>query len=287
MAYGIANSTGQPSIEDTTSILSLAHAANIYSFDTATSYGEAENRLGLAFRELRTTDRVKIMTKLSVQELGCLERAKIAAQASMSRLGVRRLSVVYAHSYSCIMDRDSRLLTSKILATLKDEGYCEQAGISVYSAAEALHALDLDYIEVVQMPLNVLDRQAVNEKVIDFAIASEKTIFFRSIFLQGLLLMDVDSIPQRLAFAKPYLSKWTDICEQFAASKKFAAMQIAKQLARGMPLIIGCESQDQLRENIELHAQSTPTAASLVAATAELSQAIPDNLSNPAKWPQS
>jgi aryl-alcohol dehydrogenase-like predicted oxidoreductase len=66
MCYGVANTTGQPSISTVQSILEQAEGAGVLTLDTAHTNGDSEQILG---RLLGNQSRFRIITKpLSIQK---------------------------------------------------------------------------------------------------------------------------------------------------------------------------------------------------------------------------
>ena len=65
MKYGIKNRAGKPSLEKSYEIIQTAWNKNIRFFDTAHSYGESESILGKIFKDLKITDKVSVISKIS------------------------------------------------------------------------------------------------------------------------------------------------------------------------------------------------------------------------------
>ena len=251
----------------------------------AVAYGSAESRLGETFTALGIADRINVMTKFGQEDLLSPDAALSATRACLLRLKILRLSAVYAHAFSAVAT-DAREATLKAFTELKATALVDRVGVSVYSAEEALQALRLEPIDIVQMPLNVFDRQAITEGVIKLAKKSGKTIYFRSIFLQGLLTLSPSELPPEMVFASEFIKRWQKICLAQNVTPKTAALHIANHLAGEMPLVIGCEKAIQLKENIEALAEDIQDIEALVHDSAVLAEEAPENLRNPSKWPR-
>jgi len=89
---------------------------------------------------------------------------------------------------------------------------------------QALEALHINEIEILQLPSNVLDRRFEKAGVFEIAENKKKEIYIRSIFLQGLLLMDLEDIPERMSFAKPVIRDFEKFCQRNHISRQDLAI---------------------------------------------------------------
>jgi aryl-alcohol dehydrogenase-like predicted oxidoreductase len=282
MPYGIANQDGKPDYQALLSIIKSCMEQDILAFDTANGYGDSEARLGEAFTELGIADRVQVMTKIGVDALDSESGSFEIITQTLARLKISKLSVLYSHCYK-VLESPSATRNFK---WLKKQNFADNFGLSVYSAKEALAALELDHVDFVQMPLNALDHQATQYCVIDRAKSLGKTICFRSVFLQGLLLLKPDQIPESMQFSADILSKWRQLCGTHGMTPYVAALRLANYLAAGMPLVIGCETSSQVKDNIKALNNTDGDISALVADTVKLAASVPEKMRNPTLWPK-
>src|SRR5690606_36782502 len=97
-------------------------------------------------------------------------------------------------------DKDQNLcdvmsISPSVLASLKDEGYIEEGGISLYYPEDINHILDIEQIAAVQVPMNVFDQLLLTNNIMQKLIESQKCAFARSLFLQSLFFLCADEIP--------------------------------------------------------------------------------------------
>jgi len=85
------------------------------------------------------------------------------------------------------------------LANLKDEEYVEKIGVSIYSPDELEVVCNKIKIDLVQAPLNVVDRRMETSSWLDRLKDDGVELHTRSAFLQGLLLMQRSKIPQKFS----------------------------------------------------------------------------------------
>jgi aryl-alcohol dehydrogenase-like predicted oxidoreductase len=79
------------------------------------------------------------------------------------------------------------------LRKFRDKGLAARLGISIDTAAAADSALNLDGVEAIQVPMNILDRR-FRDDFLKKAKERGISVFTRSAFLQGLLLMPIEEI---------------------------------------------------------------------------------------------
>lgn len=281
LTYGVANSSGKPTYEHVLKMVKHAWSEGVVGFDTATAYGDAEQLLGQAFLELGITDRVYVVTKLSAQELNSKAAATEAIEASRKRLNIPRLWAVLGHNETDFRERKEHYET--VFLYLKKAGLTELSGISVYSAKQANDCLNSKQVDIVQMPLNAFDQRALSENVIERALQQNKMLLFRSIYLQGLLLLTPEKLPPNLKFAQPFLEEWQSICQRFSLGHAQAAYLIANCSRHGFPLIIGLETDSQLQQNLKLASNYQPQK-DFELAIVELSKKATGKLINPSMW---
>jgi len=249
MRYGCANRTGQPDFEDACKIVLTAWENGIEEYDTAQAYGDSEKILGQIFKKSGLAGRVKVTSKLNPQ-LDHLKRAELemALLQSLERLNLTRLYCLMLHRQDHLDLWNKGL--RQICQQLRERGLVERVGISVYSPERALVALKTDGISVVQLPTSIFDRRFEKARVFDLAHTLNKEIYIRSVFLQGLLLMDYKQLPQGLRFAEPHLRELMDIAQFNKLPVRNLALGYVKHTKPNAKVVVGIETVAQLRENI-------------------------------------
>ena len=249
MKYGIANKTGIPDIRTVVTIVETAWEAGMREFDTAQAYGRSEKVLGSVLAQLGIAEKAKIVSKLN-PELDHLNSSvmKEALEKSIEHLGVARL-------YGLMLHREDLLdLWEKGLCEIISEyvkvGLVEHIGISVYSPQRANSALDRNDISIVQVPSNILDRRFESAGVFRVASDKDKQIYVRSVFLNGLLLMNIEDIPSNMKFAVSTLKMLDSVALEAGLKKGDLALGYVKQAYPEAKIIFGVESPEQLKENL-------------------------------------
>ena len=280
MKYGIANRSGQPSYEEVLGIIAHAAENDIWYYDTAQSYGNSESILGQAFRDLSLTSDVRCISKLQPSVENDAGQVLESVRDSVAKLGVPKLWALMAHRVDQVDNPEIR----KAVANLKLEELIKYWGVSIYKPSDALEMVGNDDIDVLQVPFNILDRRLTDVNFFDRARSHRKTVFIRSVFLQGLLFLTPEEIKQKgMDWAVPYIEDVRERLDRINSSiKEFAIGAVSKYTGDAI-IVLGIEKLSQLKENIALVSDlqiSEKQARSWWRAV----PSIPERLLNPSLW---
>ncbi|MBN1615181.1 MAG: aldo/keto reductase [Deltaproteobacteria bacterium] len=285
MPYGIANRTGKPDYKKAYDIVHAAWEGGVRCFDTAQAYGDSERVLGRALSSLRKPlQEPLIVTKLDpMLDITNPKATDKAIQGSLRRLKVERLYALMFHFEELPPSLALNNGLKDLLSGYRRDGLIGHIGISVYTPKSALQALQCDLIDLVQVPTNVLDRRFLNAGVFDLAMEMGKEIFIRSVFLQGLLLMDSDRLPASMDFAAPVVRSFTNVSESAGVPRIVLAFGYVRLRFPRTRVIFGAETVDQVENNLKNWCRDIPDG---------LLSKIDENLSNtdeqivdPRQWP--
>jgi aryl-alcohol dehydrogenase-like predicted oxidoreductase len=145
-----------------------------------------------------------------------------------------------------------------------EAGLVEQLGFSLYSPELALSALRSDGISMIQIPSNLLDRRFEEAGVFSESERQGKHVYVRSIFLQGLLLMDPGRLPDEVRFAAPTLKRVESLAKRNRLSRQHLAIGYARMAYRKAKIVFGAETVEQVRENIVNWKSSIPEELPIV-----------------------
>jgi len=240
--YGINNKYGKPSEKEVFEILDAAWEQNIKSLDTADVYGNSIELIGQYHHQRNR--RFNILSKFKdVSEGQIFEQVK----DSKNKLQIECFQVYSYHSFA---DYINHPYLKDELQSLKYDGLIKKIGISVYTNSELEQVIEDENVDVIQLPFNLLDNQNIRGQYIDIAKKNQKEIHVRSVFLQGLLLMDEESIPQKLKSLKPYIKKLKSYCKEESINIQSLALSYAIYNQQIDYVLIGVDSKAQLLENI-------------------------------------
>ena len=245
MSYGIANDTGQIDFDSIIQIVDYSLNEGVEFFDTAQAYGDSEILLGRALGASKYKDKAKIISKLSPDI--SFKDVNSVFNNSLKNLRSDSLWGLLLHRYEITRDY-SKIF--KEVSMLKTDGKLRFFGVSIYEPEDAMHALTNDNIDIIQVPFNILDRRLVDLNFFDLAVKYDKKIFVRSIYLQGLLLLNRDQLIKRnMQWVIPHLSYLWNFIEQNKIDIKEFALKSVLDMSNGARIITGIDSLDQLKEN--------------------------------------
>ena len=224
-------------------VLQTAYSAGLKHLDTARGYGDSEEVLG-NFLNHYPQYRFIITSKLPT----CYpnEVASIFIE-SLSRLKQNNIYGYFVHNAPHLINYPD---IWNELETIKQQGKVQKIGVSVYYPEELDTLLRMNIIpEIVQLPLNIFDQRFISsiKKLSEMNIE----IYARSIFLQGLLLLDLNQIPSYLSAVKPYIKKLKTLAANLQMSVAELCFGFVKNQAISK-LVIGISSPETLEKNIRL-----------------------------------
>ena len=253
MSYGIANRSGPPSGTDLETMLELARDAGVRGIDTARAYGDAEARIGQTLLNVRSCDGWRVVTKLApdVHEDGLeigetLER--VATSLSQSRLALAQdtLPTVllhrFAHRHAC-----GGKLWRTLLAE-RDAGRIGTLGVSAATPEEAWAALDDPDVAVLQVASSLLDLRLLRQGFFPRARELGRTVYVRSVFLQGVAHLEPDDLPAFLSKLADSIRLIRSTAESLGVPTRALYLAFAREFLPGAYPIVGCETPGQLRD---------------------------------------
>lgn len=248
MNYGIKNFDGKPSEFSIQEMLNYALDAGIRSFDTAMAYGDAQRKLG---RYLPDDSSIKVYTKIPPNILlkqASNNKAVIVEQMMRSLESLRRDKVegLYLHNADDIYSDG----VIDGLIECKRQGLVERVGISGYESKPIIDGVNGYGIDMYQMPYNVLDQRLEREVLRE--IESKCLVFARSVFLQGLLLMNEDQIIASVPEAVVYIKAFHEISSKYEMNPIRAAMSFVLGNGHVDYLVFGVDNIRQLKKNIDI-----------------------------------
>lgn len=244
--YGVANQSGQINNSMAKDVFSYCVEAGIDTLDTAMAYGDSESVIGSA----SGSSKFKIITKLPPLEyVGRLEKAlvKDMIRESLVKLKADQLEGLLLHSSRQLLGADGEKIY-EALEEAKVDGLVKKIGISVYSPEEASKIISQYKIDLIQMPFNLLDQRLIKSGFLGKLKEENIEVHVRSVFLQGLLLMDPYERPSKF-------SKWSGIWQEWQNwldNNPYTAMHACLSLPLAFPeidrIVIGVDNVAQLRE---------------------------------------
>lgn len=273
LPYGVANTLGQPSLDEVRRILASARSAGIDTLDTAVAYGDSQRRLG----ECDVTE-WQIVSKLparnengqgAVWVRSCLQQA-------LADLRVSKIAGLLLHQPALLLDPGGDEVYAGLCA-VKREGLVGKIGVSVYSPAELDALISRFELDLVQLPFNVLDRRMLHSGWLNRLSAQGVEVHARSCFLQGLLLVNDDQRPRKFDRWSSIWRRWWDWLHETGNQPLQACLAYSLSFPQITQAVVGVDCERQMREIL---------AASCMQAVSPPDDLFSDDedLINPSRW---
>jgi len=243
--YGVSNNGRISSEEELKGIINWAQVNGINHFDTAVAYG---NSIEILSKYIDLSLEPIIDSK--IDEKNCQSRELIVETAKRIRqkLGVKELSVLYLHNEE-LLQSSLEFEISKGLKDVLSLGIARQIGVSVYSAESEIACKEkLPELSVFQVPENICDRRMLSSMAIRNLAGEGNSFVIRSIFLQGLLLMDPEKIPRHLLSAESSIKELISFASRHSLSVAEVCLAYAKSIPWASRIVVGVASLNQLVE---------------------------------------
>lgn len=243
--YGINNSYGKNSIEESHQILLKAFLSGINTLDTAEVYGNAHQIIG-DFHKNNPEYIFRIITKLphDIEAVTLETRVKEYIEV----LNINCLEVLMFHSFDSFINNPESI---DVLLGLKAKGYIKNIGVSVYTNEQMEHLINQEAITVVQLPFNLLDNISIRGKLIEQLKIYGKIIHTRSAFLQGLFFKNINDKNKIVQNLYSELEILNQIAVNSKCSMEELALGYCLQQKNIDNVIVGVDSIDHLVANIE------------------------------------
>lgn len=257
MNYGISNTQGKPSEDQIKRILDVAYGAGIQIIDTAHTYGESEAALG---RNLPAKHDFRIITKtmpLRTETVSAsdIRRVISAFHHSLERLRQPSVYGLLVHHASDMLAKGGEHLMSALFS-MKSQGFIKKIGVSVYGQFELDAILNRYAIDLVQLPFNVLDQRLLENGTLARLNKDGIEIHARSIFLQGLLLMNPENIATHLQSAQSTLREFQGFAKAHGRTPLELALHFATNRKEIDYVIIGINHPEELAQIISASERS-------------------------------
>jgi aryl-alcohol dehydrogenase-like predicted oxidoreductase len=277
LPYGVKNGRQLPT-DEVEQILRACRASGVTTVDTAVGYGESQRVLG----------------EVGCRDFDCITKLPGLPAQPDDIFGWVRSQVAHAlvdlrqdRLYGLLLHRPSELLgprgpeLSNALRAVQQEFEIEKIGISVYQPQELLECWKVLQYDLVQLPCNVFDQRFAAGATLAHLKSHNIEVHARSVFLQGLLLMETSSRP---AYFNPWthvFEAWQDLVRNSERSPLELCLAFAREQGFVHKWVIGVDSNAQLiqilntGESVEGHKTSGDWSAF---------KDLPLELISPAQW---
>lgn len=249
--YGVADTGKLFSDQELSDLITFAQKNGINHFDSALAYGNSDIILN---RYLDKSSEPEIDSKLDKRSCQSKEMIVEATKKTVRRLGINQLSVLYLHDEMLLQSKLSSEISKGLLEVLS-LGLVKKIGVSVYSEVALLECKKaIPKLSVFQVPENICDRRLFSSKEVLKLSVEGNTFNVRSIFLQGLLLMEPESLPPQLNDAAPKLRELLQFAEKNSLTRLELCVAYSRSISWASGIVIGVSSLSQLKEILKVSA---------------------------------
>ncbi len=251
--YGISNKLGRTSPSEVLRILQTAADTGVETLDTAALYGDAEQVLGSV---LPLRHNFQIVTKtaqfrkarITPEDVQTLEQT-----FHISLLKMRQTSVygLLAHHADDLLAPGGELLWERMIE-FKKSRMARKIGASVYTPAQIDALLEKYSPDIIQLPVNLLDRRLIDSGHLRRLKEANVEIHSRSTFLQGLLLIPPDQLPDYFHPVQGLLSTYNAWLYQRGLSPVAGALAFVASRPEIDRVIVGICSRPEFLEIAEV-----------------------------------
>ena len=243
LPYGINNTNGKVSLDDSLEILEYAFDNGIQILDTAEAYGNAHEVIG-TFHDKNPNRKFKVITKLPNQANNNIVEK---VESYLNDLKVNQLDTLMFHSFSSYIDN---IESFDVLNKLKSDKKIKNLGVSVYTNDEIENVILNDDVDIIQLPFNLFDNDNLRGEILKKAKSKGKIIHTRSALLQGLFFKDVDDQSETVQKLKNELVYLSNITKKHKTTISQLALSYCLQQNTIDNVLIGVDSINQLKDNI-------------------------------------
>jgi 1-deoxyxylulose-5-phosphate synthase len=249
LQYGFRNSDHYqpPEPGQAIRLLRAAFDLGITLFDTAPTYGTAEELIGRAFGGM--SPRPLIATKVIAPIDGNLDVVTATIENSLRRLRVDTIDLLQVHNTTLPVLRDEDLFDC--LEKMRRQGKVRFIGASVNDEETAWMSLSSNSVETLQISFNLLN-QGMRNRVLPAALLPPRGVLLRSAYLRGVLTGQLDSIPPRLAALKIAAHAAREIVGSEASTLSEAALRFCLSFPAVSSVIVGIRSEMELEQNLSV-----------------------------------
>lgn len=250
--YGVSNSSGKVSDDELIKILVYAKRYGVQYLDTANVYGNSENRIG-EMSEL--TKEFGLITKTThAKSKHCVkENIKLInseLKKSLKKMKRSAVDVLLIHNLEDITGQDGDEIYTA-LEEIKASGLAKKIGVSVYTVREAEQVYTNYSIDVLQFPLSAFDQAFDRSGILKDLKKHGVELHARSVFLQGLLLMQDVDVNSYFDPIKPLIGQYTEFLKSAGLNAVDGALNYLKQVNEVDAVIFGVQDSRQLVHTLD------------------------------------
>ena len=242
MKYGISNKIGKIKSSEIFKILNYSKNNGIKYLDTANAYEKSENEIGNYLK--KTKNKFNIITKYSFKNNLNLEDQFFNSIRSLGCIP----NIILAHNYKDYLNPTFH----KIIKKIKKKYFIKYVGVSLYNVNQLNKILKYKKPDIIQVPLNILDKSFLNKDIIKNLKRQKILIHGRSIFLQGLFFKSKKFVFKNFKNIEAKYKLLTEIANTEKMNLGELSLCWAFNLKDIDNIVVGIDSFTHLKKNINI-----------------------------------
>ena len=188
-------------------------------------------------------DDFDVVTKLTHKN--CSFETFEASLAKLKTQSVYGVLLHDGHKYDAQVDA--------VFSELRSQKKAKKIGASFYDKDSLLRVIDHFEIDLVQVPISVMDRRLVEGGFLTELKQRGIEIHVRSVFLQGLLFMSPKDLPEFVKPLRPWVESFHDLAQKKSLDVYDICLGFVKALSEVDYIICGVHNVQQLRSMIQAY----------------------------------
>ena len=238
--YGIANKNKNFSLKNRIEFLNFSYKNGFLNYDSAYAYKNAHKILGEWIH--KEDIKPNIYTKLPKLDNHNIKKQLSIFTSSLKQLRLKKIEGLLLHNPKDWLNDNTKYFVENIL---KDK-LIKYFGLSIYSEND-IH-MD-ENIRLIQAPGNIFNQEIFYSNKLNKFTGE---IHIRSIFIQGLLLMQPEEIPKELESLKKPLYYINNFAKEMSIDISVLAILCIKKIMPDAKIIIGLDSIEQVKSLLNL-----------------------------------
>ncbi len=242
--YGIANRTLSINIEERLNFLDKIYSKGFNTFDTAYAYKNSHKILEYWIKKRNINP--KIYTKLNNLHKFSSINTKNLLNKTLKDINKLKIEGLLLHNPLNWENTEIKIFIKEIIKN----NIVKNFGLSIYDLKDITRDPE---INIIQVPGNIFNQSIINSEIIQNFHYESKEVHVRSIFIQGLLLMEMKDIPPKFSEIKKPLSDYKNLALELNISVSELAILCVKKILPQAKLVLGFDNITQLSslENID------------------------------------
>ena len=228
--------------------IQYCHKYGFREFDSAYAYNVKNSIYGLL-----NNHRFKISSKLpyfkNINNKDLTKFLNNKIENYLKKKKISKLYILYIHDAKIFKDKKKLNLIFNFLKVLKKRKKINKIGFSIYSPNDLFNIkknLKSQFPDVLQIQCNFFDRRFCNTQIVSMLKKMNSDIYVRSIFLQGLLLLEKKDRPKYFLNFEENLKSWDEYCEFSYENKVMNSINFVKNLDFVNKIIVGFDDLKDL-----------------------------------------